>query len=82
MKEQFVNHKNSFKACTLFLYILQFSACNKNIDYYTISTFSSDNTLNAVIEIPVGPNKIESSIFLNPSETTILKKHFNIKNLD
>lgn len=33
------------------------SSCKKSVDYYAVPTFSSNNVLNAVIEIPAGTNK-------------------------
>lgn len=40
--------------CSLILLLF---CCDNKIDYYTISSFSETNTLNAVIEIPAGTNK-------------------------
>jgi len=57
IKEQSIVYKKTIKVCALFLYTLMFSACNKNIDYYNIPTFSLNKNLNAVIEIPAGTNK-------------------------
>ena len=44
----------------LLIYYLQlflFFSCNDSVNYYDIPAFSSNSTLNAVIEIPAGTNK-------------------------
>jgi inorganic pyrophosphatase len=41
----------------LLLLIVMFSSCKNKIDYYHLPVTSSDNSFNAVIEIPGGTNK-------------------------
>jgi inorganic pyrophosphatase len=36
---------------------LLFVSCKTNTDYYSVSTFSKNNKVNAVVEIPAGTNK-------------------------
>jgi inorganic pyrophosphatase len=40
-----------------FFYLVLILSCNSHVEYYTLPTFSSNNTLNSVIEIPAGTNK-------------------------
>ena len=42
---------------TVFLIALVLQACNKQKDYYYLPSKASDNSFNAVVEIPAGTNK-------------------------
>ncbi len=55
-KEVLLNN-TTLKKYIIILSVLVFSSCKESVDYYTAPSFSSNNFLNAVIEIPAGTNK-------------------------